>query len=163
MDAGALLTASAVAGSAELARVYVGAESHLPGCWPSLTPITACNVLADVPAATSLINSDVRCTEMVIGARYGRRIHLRLMHAAERVLLRRVTGQFARSTSSLGIIPDSVEASDSRCTRVRAARGPWGSWRGARARRARYRLGVYTRKYFDVRVLRSRDRMTLWA
>jgi len=31
-------------------------------------------VLADVPAATSLISNAVRVMEMVIGARYGRRI-----------------------------------------------------------------------------------------
>ena len=93
------------------------------GLLASLTPITACNVLADVPAATSLINTAVRDMKMLIGARYGRRIHMRLMHAAERVLLRRVTGQFARSTSSMSIIPESVEAVYSRCTRMRAVHG----------------------------------------
>ena len=99
-------------------------------------------MLADVPAAASLITTAVRDMKMVIGARYVRRIHLRLMHTAERALLRRVTGRFARSTSSPGIMLGAVEASYSRFTRMRAARGPWGSWRGARARRARYRLGV---------------------
>ena len=59
--------------------------------------------------ATNLINSAVRPMEMVIGARYGRRIHVRLMHAAERVLLRRVTGRCMRSPLSTGVFLGAIQ------------------------------------------------------
>ena len=71
LKAGALRTASAVAGSAEPAQGNVSAGSHLPHVLTHLTPITARHVLAVVPADTNLIGATAGVAEMVIGERMG--------------------------------------------------------------------------------------------
>ena len=71
LEAGALLIASAVAGSAEPAQGNVRAGSHLPQLLTYLTPIATRHVLAAVPADTNLIGATVGVTETVSGERMG--------------------------------------------------------------------------------------------
>ena len=71
LKAGALLTASAVAGSAEPAQGNVRAGGQMGGGADSLTPITTCHVLAVVPADISLISATAGVAETVIGERMG--------------------------------------------------------------------------------------------
>ena len=71
LEAGALLTASAVADSAEPAQGNVCAGSHLPQLLTCLTPIATRHVLAVVPADTSLISAMSGVAETVLGERMG--------------------------------------------------------------------------------------------
>ena len=71
LEASALLTASAVAGSVEPTQVNVRAGSHLPQLLTHLTPITTRHVLAVVPADTNLIGATAGVTETGIGERMG--------------------------------------------------------------------------------------------
>ena len=76
------------------------------------------------------------------GARNGRRTAIACCTAADGCCCTRVRRPFARCCSILGIIFGAIESACSRCTQGCAARGPWGAWRGARARHACDRLAV---------------------
>ena len=106
----------------------------------SLTPIATCNVLAVVLADTNLISATAGVTETVIGERMGAANPPLPMPVAERVLLARVTGPFARYPSSQGTTHGAIETPRSCGMRICAARGARGEWRGVRARRACERL-----------------------
>ena len=71
LEAGALLTASAVAGSVEPTQVNVRAGSHLPQLLTYLTPITTRHALTVVPADIILIDATPGVTETVTGERMG--------------------------------------------------------------------------------------------
>ena len=71
LEAGALLTASAVAGSVEPTQVNVRAGSHLPQLLTYLTPITTRHALTVVPADIILIDATPGVTDTVIGERLG--------------------------------------------------------------------------------------------
>ena len=71
LEASALLTASAVAGSVEPTQVNVRAGSHLPQLLTYLTPITTRHALTVVPADIILIDATPGVTDTVIGERLG--------------------------------------------------------------------------------------------
>ena len=162
LKAGALRTASAVAGSAEPAQGNVSAGSHLPHVLTHLTPITARHVLAVVPADTNLIDATAGVTETVTGERMGAVNPPCPCPLLSVCCLRAFAGTFARCPSSLRTILGAIESPRPRCTRGRAARGPRRAWRGARARHARDRLGASRPIFFHVGALSSRDPFRLW-
>ena len=120
---GALLVVSPAAVLAEPALQHAHSGTHLPRLLTSFTPIATCNVLAVVLADTNLISATAGVTETVLGERMGAANPPLPMPVAERVLLARVTGPFARCPSSRCTIHGAIESPHSRCTQGCAARG----------------------------------------